>query len=424
VPYLLIGDKYVAQSSVTEGGDLKVNPFSTVSTINKVGGGTLFGGFDAALSGSDGVASHMTAEWLDYEIRVPGEEPEHLRRPVFDLLGPAQRAAKVQDFDATTNDRMVARYEALLSTTDILLQPCDFTNEFVTHLALDRVVASRPAFEALMRESDRTKARQQAGGLLEFLTAGGPLPYLALWRADLADRPGGRFIDRPNVLNYRISQPVVQAGVEFRELIDIVSNGIGVREYGGTKAFESRLNQGVADTVAEALTLSGNLHGAENVAAVFLIAREQPDHGPLIVVRGRDAVTRLGWPEDAAARLAQDVAGNYVAIVPGKPVPIGGRERVGWWRVNVSSGETIGVMDSGFHGSAAAEKEELDTGLGSLAQKLRDYANNPSNAKWAKTARDFLTRPGVTSLGRAEMNRLAMHTKLIRLLRTLTLMGY
>jgi hypothetical protein len=424
VPYLQIGDEYIVQSAFTEGGDLKASPLSAQSDISEVGGGSLFGGFDTALSGSDGAASHMTAEWLDYEIRVPGSQPERLRRPLFDLLGPAQRGARVQDFDATTNERMIARYEALLGTTEILLQPCDFTAEFVTSLALDRVVASQPAVQALLGESDRAKVKERAATLRELMAGGGPLPYLALWRSDLADRPGERFVDRPNVLNYRISQTVVQSNVEYREVLDIVSNGMGVRRDSHSNSFGSLLNQGVVDTVAEVLSLSGEFDSADNAAAVFMAVGAAPENVILVAPRDADAVTQLGWPEDVAARLEEDISAGYLAIVPAMAAQLGGQQRLAWWRIDATSGETIGVMDTGLHGMAMSEKAALDDMMEVLAVRLRAYAGNQANARWVTTARDFLTRPGVRSLGRADMDRLAMHTKLMRLYDTLVQAGY
>src|SRR5207253_1906339 len=62
------------------------------------GAAHLMGGFGNALGGGGGEeqkpTSQLTAEWIEYQIIVGGEAVRTVRRPVFDCLGPAARAAK------------------------------------------------------------------------------------------------------------------------------------------------------------------------------------------------------------------------------------------------------------------------------------------------------------------------------------------
>src|SRR5207302_2605850 len=41
--------------------------------------------------------TELTAEWLEFVIQAPGRPPQKIRRPIFDLIGPAARAR--QRFD-------------------------------------------------------------------------------------------------------------------------------------------------------------------------------------------------------------------------------------------------------------------------------------------------------------------------------------
>jgi hypothetical protein len=36
-------------------------------------------------------------------------------------------------------------------------------------------------------------------------------------------------------------------------------------------------------------------------------------------------------------------------VVPARPLVIEGKARLGWWRLDPRNGETLGVMDTGFH---------------------------------------------------------------------------
>lgn len=356
VPFLRRGDEVITQAGFTIGGDPTTDPLERRGDISKVGGAEVAGGMDMALGGfgAEEALPAATAEWLDYEVRVPGIPPERLRRPVFDLLGPARRTSKATDFDGTANLRKLERFEALFSQTDILLQPCDFSGEFIDHLALSEIVANQAALREISRETDPAKVRALASEILGRMTFWGPLPDLALWRSALGSSPADGYLDRPNVLNYRMSQMVVNVDrPTFRQVIDIASNATGARRSAGGSSFESRLRQGVADTVAEMLALGSELRMAENTASVFAQLAAEGSRGLLIAAQDQSAVKALPWPEDEAMRVGADVGAGFMAVVPRRAVMLAGQQRVGWWRVHPTSGETIGVMDTGYHAAAA-----------------------------------------------------------------------
>jgi hypothetical protein len=354
MPFLLVGDKPVTQSAFTEGGQLIADPLNPKRDIADTGGAGFMSGFSEALGGGEAPSSSLTAEWIDYEIRVPGEPPRGIRRPIFDLLGPAGRSAKAQDFNASTNERLIERYESLLATTNILLQPCDFSEEYLAHLLTRSLVANQTAIKELSRERDPAKARDLASTLFGRLDHWGALPTLAVWRSALAGESRDWFIDQPNVLNYRLITRVVSSDQpEVRATIDFASNTVGVRRNGSRGSFDARLHQGVTDTVAEMLAQGSEVTRAENTSSLFAAAGSGPD---VAVSIGRDelgAVGNFGWPDDVAARVTASVNAGYVAVVLKEPVSIHGRQRIGWWRVDPTSGETIGVMDTGLHEDTA-----------------------------------------------------------------------
>jgi hypothetical protein len=383
VPVLRIGDDYVAQSGFSEGGDLIADPLNPQRDIAEAGGAGFMTGFGEALGGGETAASSITAEWIDYEIHVPGESIQRLRRPVFDVLGPVNRVAKVGGFDAATNDLLIERYEALLSTTDILLQPCDFTEDFLAHLGTKSLIASQSAIRELSRERDAAKARILAKSILERIESWGPLPDLVIWRSAIGDRRNAWFVDRPNVLNYRAGRAAVNADkVAIRHLIDVATNATGVHQDFDGNSFEVRLQQGVADTVAEILALGGELRLAENAASLFAMSESE---GLLIGARDVKAVQKLGWPEDVAARLAKDVGAGFIVVALDEPVPINGRQRLGWWRVDPKSGETIGVMDTGYHASTS-EDVAIRERVNALRTFLETHGSKIRAAKRARRA--------------------------------------
>jgi hypothetical protein len=366
-PLLQIGRDSLAQSGFTNSGDLK--SALTDSTAGLVGD-QVTSTMDMALGfGGGEAAPSVTAEWIDYEVKAPGEPTQQLRRPVFDLLGPARRAAKFADYVAGAEGPMLQRAEALLSQTTILLQPCDFTEAFVAHLVSASIVANQAALKELSKEPDLEKARNLASTILDRLETWGPLPNFGRLRSALGGNVGDWFIDRPNVLNHRISQLLVGTKVtSIRQLIDVASNGIGARPGASKNSFEIHVQQGVADTVAEMVALGSDLEAAANTASVFGRLASTNSRGLVVGARDDIAVRQLPWPEDETARIAADVGSGYMVLVPRQSVEIDGEQHVGWWRIDPTSGETIGVMDSGFHG--AAEDAALRSKLDALHNKL------------------------------------------------------
>ena len=83
-----------------------------------------------------------------------------------------------------------------------------------------------------------------------------------------------------------------------------------------------------------------------------------------------------------------------------------------------ASGETIGVMDTGFN-TATGEKASMDDLMETMGVRLQQYERAERN--WAATAQDFVQRPGVTSLGPQDMQRLVIYQRVCRILDTMGL---
>lgn len=372
-PILKVGGRQVVGAAFTEKGEIKSGKDDP---IKGAGGAGVMGGLDSALGGGDEGEGQVTAEWVDYEIRVPGRQPERVRRPVFDLLGPARRAAELKDFDATTEERRLERAGLLLGQTTILLQPCDFTPEFVTFQRAATLLANRAALLEFAAERDRTRARQLALKLLEKSPHLGPLPYLALWRSALKPAPGDVFIDRPNILTHRAALPMSQGHeLEVREWIDIASNGVAIRRGTLRDWLEIRVEQGIVDTLAEAMAIGSDPGFSHNTASVFALASAQSHSARLI--KGRSDLQGLEWSAEALSRLSDDLSPGFVALAPTRMIALDGRQRAGWWLVHAPSGDTIGVMDTGYRQDMperAAGESEL-----AYSARLLDWARNNPN---------------------------------------------
>ena len=404
VPTLRVGDKQITQSSFTSRGDLQRNLPKSEADVARTAG-DVASGMDMALGGfsPDVAPPAVTAEWIDYEIKVPGAPPQRLRRPVFDILGPARRAAQSSQFNGAEELRKLERFEALWARTEILLQPCDFTGAYVTHLDSASIVANQEALKNLARETDPARKKAMAPDILERFDLWTTLPTLALWRSDAGISAGDAFIDRPNVLHYRAGRRVIDGSTGgFNFLIDVGSNGVGSRPGATAAAFQVRVQQGIVDTVAEMLAIGNDLDKAQNTASVFARLARENSRGTFIAARDEAAVRQLPWPEDELARVMADVKQGYAVVVPKRAVDIEGQPHVGWWRINPQTGETIGVMDSGFN---QAQLEKLKLALIALAPFLAD----PQFMQRMQNVQSFVNHYGTRAVPQTLLFRLQLY---------------
>jgi hypothetical protein len=358
VPVLLVGDSMVDQSGFADDGNVIADPYSSQRAIAETGGGGFMVGFGESLGGDAGSQSSMTAEWLDFELHVPGSAPTTLRRPLFDVLGPENRAARVSGFDAGTNDRLVKRYQALVGTYSILLQPCAFTEDYVSHLAMGTFLGTRSDVQRLAAEKDPKMLGKIASSILGRMEVWNPLSRLAHMRVILSKESPDWFIDQPNVLILGVGLPIVNADKSaLIQFIDIASNSVGIRPDPALNVFQIRLRQGVIDTIAEQVALSGSLEKGGNTATTFALG--DADAWQRIDPRDVSAARKLDWPGDVVARLAEDLEAGFAAYVPRRAFDNGGGARWGWWRIDPLSGETVGVMDNGLR-TATTEKMTLE----------------------------------------------------------------
>ena len=98
LPVLYLGTNALTDASFDTAGNVDKNP--KLDNAGKMAGGisSAMGGAFGGLTGGSAkkdAADVLTAEWIEYEIRVPGEQPQTIRRMVFDLIGPVARTAGV-----------------------------------------------------------------------------------------------------------------------------------------------------------------------------------------------------------------------------------------------------------------------------------------------------------------------------------------
>jgi hypothetical protein len=356
LPIIQVGADLISHASFNENGEIKEQPAITGAVEAPAADVmALLGGTDKAPAKAketkksplreDGV---LTAEWVDYEIGVPGSPPRRIRRESFDLIGPAARAARKPAATPTSEADRLARGLLLLGQTAILIQKSQPSPEFLAHLALQWLQQTRDELLGVL-EAEALPEREEGNRLFaSMLPASDMLWKYALSRFTTSSVGQDVYIDAPNIVTVRTAASMDSEGrLVYQDLVDIVANDVAVRAGVKEGPFVVRLGQGVADTNAERLVLAGSPAGT-NTLDLFSAAATQALK-PILVSRLDDPWSQIGWPTDAVARVRNDIADHFAVIVPPQPVAVDGLKRAGWWRVDLRTGTCVGVMDTGFH---------------------------------------------------------------------------
>ena len=358
IPVLEVAGRRVARRSFNDAGEVNDNP--NLSGAAQIGGATggLFGGLGGGLGGGGGdepqpAASVLTAEWIEYVIRAPGAKARTVRRPLFDTIGPAARSTGMAAAPALDEERRFDRGLALAGVTESLVIGFSPSRRYVMHASADELLAERKVWAQLLAEKDGAKRDALAASIRR----SAPLLHLAAARRSFSPVRDRTWVGGVNVLNYQSRVAPDGRGLVTRHVMDLASNPVSSTDDGA--GFDARVAQGVADTAAEDAALAGAEPSPFNTLGLL----ERPGAGGLVAVRdvaGADAaLAGLGAAPDVRARVAADLSAGYVAVLPAKRPAADGP--LGWWRVHPVTGETVGVMDSGYH-QDITEEAHLEDG--------------------------------------------------------------
>ncbi|HXE56026.1 MAG TPA: hypothetical protein VN541_23575, partial [Tepidisphaeraceae bacterium] len=353
MPVLRIGSDQIIQTSFTDTCqvDRHPNPDPMArlgKTIGKVGG--VLDAFGGPQDQSKAAAA-LTAEWVEYQISVPGQKPIVERRQVFDLIGPAARAAGSPPTGELTEAQRTDRGLALLGGFEVLLAPCQLSGQYVQHLASTALLRNRGTMTAFLDPNWHPDNKALTNKLMSLNPMPGPLYSLALMRQMPGEDAGQLCYTSANVLTCRWALRIDPAAppserVKLCEGFDIINNALSPRPQSKSNAYAARARQGVIDTNAEALMMSP-CAVVENTAEMFDLRGSTG--GPWLTVRKPDdpAWKAAQVSADVRARVDHDLAAGYVVVIPSKPVALQDRSSIGWWRIDPQSGQTLGMSDIG-----------------------------------------------------------------------------
>jgi hypothetical protein len=371
VPALIVGSDQTTQSGFTDSGQIDEKPVldATARTGKKVGSSVqgVLDAFNTAPPAPSAPSGNITAEWIDYEVDSPGQPPTTVRREVFDLLGPAARAANPTSEPTITDSDRYDRALALAGPIDILPTVNQLSTEFMAHMVAKGILGGRKLMVQSIRQGGSLKLDEWNDLLKSQMSMPGRLYAFSAMRLAASRFRAQLYYDRPNIVSYhRDLRQNAKGNLMSVEAIDIVANQLAVRDGSNVDPFAVRMEQGVVDTVVESMLIVSN-RPAANTSDLF--ARRDADSSEWVAIHKGDtaALAKLGLTADQRARIEQDLAGGNIVIAPTRTKANADQlADVAWWVVNPATGQTLGMGDRGW-GAALAEYAALTVLVGIVA---------------------------------------------------------
>ena len=289
----------------------------------------------------------LTAEWLEYEIRTPGQPTQVLRRQIFDLLGPAARAAGSNIPDPKINDvQRLARSFSLLGRVEILPLACQLSPDYVNYLATVNATGLRDPLTKLASAADNAAIQAASTAMGNLPPVPGRLYGVALTRGVLSPQAGDVILSRLNVLSeHRFLRDGGDKGLMMCDGIDIVANSVAARPgLPPDQARQVQLAQGILDTNAETLLMDQN----GRVPTVSDHFAGQPDAQLWLVVHDKTSpeFQKLDLSPDTRIRMEDELAQGFAIVLPQQASA--SAEQACWYRVDPVTGEALGINGLGW----------------------------------------------------------------------------
>jgi hypothetical protein len=366
--------EFVVQNRFTIDGEFtKTNDFlEALQGFSQVGKGASksFGGLGGAFGGipteiggiqkkepvKEEPRKVVTAEWIEYEIKVPGQETKRIRRQIFDLLGPHARSAENTAAFKLTDNRQLELGLALLGETKILSMANSVSPEYVAMLTADALLVNLKQIQILMDPKRKT------GGAPQFASMPGGNYALAAVRDGWRRTQDKVYLDRPNVITMHRGLRVTASEIASFNAFDIVYNQVAVNGVSSLDRFRLNVEQGILDTNAEALVIGDICRASspeENCIdidnASELLASSLARGEEWTVMADRKDGKQLQASVDVRARVSKAFDEGHFVVFPNDIEQISMGSEPSWWIIDPKTGRTLGIGPQGW-GSDFIEK--------------------------------------------------------------------
>ena len=360
LPYLLIGEETIVSESFNTEGELHTNHEGSTQG-RRLGQATgLLGGLGQ--SAEDQNSSALTALWIDLSIIAPDGTRQTERRTVFDLLDPSERSKEKPGMPDITEEKEATRGLALLSQMNLLVLTGHFSRPYSLAQAYENLLRNRRGILGAVHYQGRDNPEGVGKAMGEMRNFPGELYQWANLRREMHAQNERIYLAEPNWVAWHDQVIRNNAGESIlRQGMDLVFNRVAVTpDPDGPKAAELRMEQGLLDTIVEAILVSEN---NEAPIANSSNALEQLGDEAWAKFRSMEEIHASGTELDPEAlpyiRSALNRGKSIVLLTNAAAVAY---EKTSlWWELDERTGHLLGRSANGW---GAAQGEYILTFVG------------------------------------------------------------
>lgn len=297
-------------------------------------------------------STYIEKIWIDFTLMVPGEQGRTIERTLYEATedNAVRGPVGIHRYDISIFDGPVSRSTFDAVRTE-LIQSLDVERweQLLEGLASSDVTAN-----------DVEKARVVEGDAGSAL--GRLVPLAFAFESDslssaVARRGGVSMVHSiPRILISSLETRPVGDDVVSEINLDLRVDEVDAIPYEGMPKGADNLFQrarGMQESSLEGEVLENILDSSVDVITTVDVMRASQDNGiALTVLTPADEAMISGikglsrWD---AERIRKTLARGDNVIIPARKVDVGGAERIGWWRVEKTTGAFVGVMEGGEH---------------------------------------------------------------------------
>ena len=308
----------------------------------------------------------LTAQWVDFVLVAPGGEETRHRRTVFDRRSPQAREAGTLDLLDES-----ALLENLISTYVVMATGGAVSTAFVASQLHEQAMTHLDILDSLANLRSSGSQVDEGVALLEALADYVPKDHLELFAtSDAVDDAlrGVAYRAEPGVVAL-VGTMTPTADTRVSSGVDIIANAKRtLHVVDGEVLFdvEGAVLAGAWDTVVEREFLEADGQAGDtalnNGPATRWTVLQPDDH---------DELSLAVVPQQAVTAVRHDLANGYTILVPaaetevreGTRATLAGPEDWSYWRVDLATGETLGMTAAGRGGAMAEFLVSLKVGL-------------------------------------------------------------
>ena len=309
----------------------------------------------ATMVRDDDPASHIKREWIEFDLRVPGQPARTLERTLYDARSAA--AGSPPGYRRYT----ITLLPGPVSEASYAAQRQDALSQLEAWNVLLEDFRQMPETNETALESIRLEA-----------TAGGPVGHLInlafaaasdALTEDLATANGITVIHAlPRILISSVeTRREADGNVQSDVSLDLRLDAVQAVPYTGMPVLAAEMFQrarGMQESALEGRVLARFVEDPEQIVTTAALMHEAQEQGQNLVLVSPDNRAALdevtGLPESEAERINRALDAGDEIIVPETAVAIAGAKRWGWWQVDAETGAFTGVLEGGQHQAMAS----------------------------------------------------------------------